>query len=107
MSLWILYAPAQVCWPWSRPEAAEPGANTALLALGCPEPERGAIRPSKPYGFRVCVQAKKQYSQAFSFFDLPKPIDVIGFQTKKKYSQVCYFFDLPKPVVFIGFQPQN
>ena len=40
-------APPQVWWPWSYPGATEPCANTALLVLTCPEPQRDALRPHK------------------------------------------------------------
>ena len=55
----------------------------------------------------IGFQAQNQYSQAFSFFDLPKPKVFIGFQTQKRYSQPFSVFDHSKPKVCIGFQTQK
>ena len=52
-------------------------------------------------------QGQKQYSQALSFFDLPKPKVFICFQAQQQYSHTFSLFDLWKPMVFIGFQAQN
>ena len=97
----------QVCWPCSRAGASEPVASTSLLALECPEPEHGALRPLKIYGL-LRFSIKKSIQSQCSTPRPSKTICILRSPTNKNNTvNVFPLVDLPKPLAFMGVQTKN